>query len=130
MMYQAKEKKTSRGLVRRTAFVSFLGGCFLALMAWSFHNPTLALGFFLGSLVALLSLYGLKWMTEKILDKGQGKGKTYFWIFYSARWFFFAGILWLLLQISVPCFWGALGSYVWFLVVLTWTGLRYSETSY
>jgi hypothetical protein len=100
------------------------GGVVAGLVAWVSGAGPFGLGFFLGSLLALFGLYSLKALTSKVLDQGEGRG---LWIFHGmnvVRWFLLAIVYFLLLKISVWCLLGAVASYIWFLAILAWFGIR------
>jgi hypothetical protein len=108
----------------RVCLVTAGGGALVGLAAWAFGSGSFGLGFFLGSFLALFGLYSLKALTSKVLDAGAGRG---LWLFHSmnaVRWILLAVVYFMLLRISVACLLGAVASYVWFLAVLAWFGIR------
>jgi len=111
-------------LVFRTAVLTFAGGILLALGALILGKKFLALGFFLGSLLAPLNLYGIQILTGKVLAAGEGRGKKVFWLWNTVRWVLLAAGLSGLLAISKDCLFGALGTYVWSLAALGWAGWK------
>lgn len=121
------EKNASRPSNRWIVQVAFftLGGGFLAA-ATSLYlgQKEWALGFFLGALLAPLNLFSLAKVTARVLSAGEGSGRILFWRNQIFRWVLFAGVIGVLIRLSVSCLLGALGSYFWFLSVLAWSGLR------
>jgi hypothetical protein len=110
--------------VFRTAVLTFAGGILLAFAALLLGRKILALGFFLGGLLAPLNLYGIQKLTGKVLIAGEARGKKVFWLWNTVRWVFLAVALSGLLAVSKDCLLGALGTYVWSLAALGWAGWK------
>jgi hypothetical protein len=102
-------------------------GVIVGLIAWALGHNLFGLGFFLGSLMALFSLYSLKALTTKVISAGDKKGLGYFHVMNIVRVIFMALICYLLLRISIACLLGAVSSYIWFLAVLGWFGVRHAS---
>jgi hypothetical protein len=114
----------SRSWIYQTALGALGGGLLLAALFYYSGFPEWALGFFLGAFLAPLNFFALTRMTTRVLAAGEGKGRSVFWRQQLLRWFFFGIVSWLLIRISVFCLLGALGSYLWFLAVLAFVGLK------
>jgi hypothetical protein len=97
--------------------VNLSGGVSGALAAFFLQKRDLALGFFIGSLLSTLNLYALQSLTGKVLALGE-RGRKWFWFWNVLRWVLLAAACRLLLFISPACLLAAVGSYVWFLVVI------------
>lgn len=99
------------------------GGAVFGGIAWLFGAGRFGLGLFLGGFLCLLSLYSLKALTADIVKNGNRS----VWTHHATRLLrilAMALVMFLLLKISVSCLLGAVASYVWFLGVLAWFGLR------
>lgn len=104
------------------------GGWVAALICFFDRKNDLALGLFLGSFFSVLNFLGLRVLSAKILESGD-LGRKSFWLWNVVRWFLSALVCWLLLRKSPACLLGALGSYLWFLLVLAWVGWRSTSLS-
>ena len=93
------------------------GGAIGALVAFFLQKKDLALGIFIGSLLSTLNLYALRSLTGKVLALGEA-GRKWFWFWNVLRLILLAVACRLLLFISPACLLAAVGSYVWFLVVI------------
>ncbi len=100
------------------------GGVLLGLIAWAFGSGHFGLGLVLGSFLSLAFLYSLKALTTKVLAPGNPGGTRMFHAMNLVRWILLAVVFVLLLKISVACLLGAVASYIWFLGVLAWFGIR------
>jgi hypothetical protein len=99
------------------------GALAAALAAFFTHAKDLALGFFLGGLLSFLNFRVLYVMAVRVLSPG-GKGRRFFWFWTFVRWIGFALVCGFLVRVSLLCLLGALGSYVWSLVVLVLVSLK------
>jgi hypothetical protein len=109
---------------------NLLGGFSGALVAFFLQKKELALGFFIGSLLSTLNLYALQSLTGKVLELGERDRKR-FWFWNVLRWMVLAVVCRLLLFISVACLLAAVGSYIWFLIVLglaQWRSTSFPKT--
>jgi hypothetical protein len=97
--------------------LNLLGGAGGAMTAFFLQKKDLAAGFFIGSLLSTLNLYALQSLTAKVLALGEG-GRKWFWFWNVLRWILLAAACRLLLSVSPACLLAAVGSYVWFLVVI------------
>jgi hypothetical protein len=117
---KAKPLPVPAPMARWMLFVVMLnlsGGVSGALIAFFLQKKDLAFGFFVGSLLSTLNLYALQSLTGKVLALGEG-GRKWFWVWNVLRWILLAAACRLLLSISPACLLAAVGSYVWFLVVI------------
>ncbi len=118
--YRAKSLSDSRQTSHWILFVvvaNLVGGLGAAIGTFFFGKKDIALGFFIGSLLSTLNLYMLQSLTVKILELGE-KGRKRFWFWNIIRWMVLASVCRFLLYISIACLLAAVGSYIWFLVVL------------
>jgi hypothetical protein len=124
MKLNLKPRGPSEAFLLRINLGSLAGGFLFAATAYGLGYLEFSKGLFLGALLSPLHLLGLKSMVGSILTAGRGRGQSLFRIFHIFRWFLFALIIWALLLVSVFCLLGALVSYTWFLLVLTWAGFK------
>lgn len=103
---------------------TLLGGIVAALLALVLGQKGWALGFFAGGLLSVLNFFFLKSLVEKNMTPEGATDQRRFWFWNAARWGACVLFCWLLLSVSIACLFGALISYLWFLGVLTWVGLR------
>lgn len=108
----------------RVCLFTLGGGMLVGLAAWALGRGDFGFGFFVGALMALAGLFTLKAVTSKVFEMGKASGVWWFQGMNIARWFLLAVVYYLLLKISIACLLGAVASYVWFLAVLAWLGLR------
>ena len=103
---------------------TLLGGTAMALLALFLGHRAWALGLFAGGILSFLNFFSLKSLVEKNLTPEKADGPRTFWLWNALRWGLCALACWLLILFSVASLFGALVSYLWFLLVLTWVGLR------
>jgi hypothetical protein len=102
------------------------GGAVFSIAALFLSKNDLAIGLSVGALLSTFNFYGLKALTDKVLKQGE-KGRQTFWFWNLLRWVLFAFICWLLVWVSPVCLLGAVVSYLWFLLVLGWAGLKWAS---
>ena len=112
-----------RLLTKGLMAVILLGGAVVAVVAFFVRNQELALGLFLGSILSIVNFYVLHALAGKIL-KAANHGRKTFWFWTIIRWAVAGFVLWGLVLISPSCLLGALGGYLWALMVLGWSGWR------
>lgn len=124
-----KEKDTppapNRQWILNVVLATLAGAAAAGAAAFFLRKKDLALGFLSGGVLSIFSFLSLRVMTRRVLEAGAG-GPRRFWVWNLLRWAVFALMAWLLLSISSACLLGALGLYLWFLVVLGWAGWKSS----
>ena len=127
-MYRGREKNPvkpegDQAWLKKTTLIILIGGMVGGAVAFFMPKKSLALGFFLGSVLSILYFYSLHALSLKILRAG-GRGGKIFWIWTIFRWALAALVCWGLVLISPSCLLGSLGGYLWALGVLVWSGWR------
>jgi hypothetical protein len=127
-LHRGKEKpipqpRSSGGWMARAGLGTILGGILMAFTAFFASKKDLALGFWAGSFFWVFSFYALNVLTHRVL-KTPERGLGLFWFWNIIRIALIALICWLFLQVSPACLMGALGSYLWFILVLGWVHWR------
>jgi len=116
-------KGSTRGWMLSVLVLTLLGGWAAAGAFYFLQKKDLSQGLFWGTLLSILNFYGLYRLTENVLRRGN-RGPKLFWFWNLFRWSAAALACWVLARISPFCLLGAVGSYAWSLMVLTWAGLR------
>ncbi len=108
--------------------VNLFGGVAGSLVFFFLQKQELAIGIFLGSLLSTLNLYALQSLTGKVLKLGE-KGRKLFWFWNIIRWLTLVAACRVLLLVSPACLLAAVGSYLWFLLVLGLAQWRFAFSS-
>ncbi len=128
--YQGKKESASVPSRRSVPWMfqvarwTLLGGIAMALLAIFLGQKGWALGLFVGGVLSILNFFGLKSLVEKNLTPESPAGQKHFWLWNACRWVLCVLACWLLLRFSITSLLGALASYLWFLLVLTWVGWK------
>jgi len=104
------------------------GGLVLSLAALLFQKNDLAFGLSLGAIFSYLNFNGLKALTDRVLKHAE-KGQSSFWLWNLSRWVLFALVCAFFIWVSPGCLLGAVVSYVWSLLVLSWASFRWAKLS-
>jgi len=129
-LYQGKKEPVSLSVRKPApwlavvASLTLLGASGAGLLSLLFGAKGLALGFFLGGMLSIANFIGLKLLVEKSFPGGEGSRPQVFWLWNAVRWSLFALLCWGLLAVSRECLFGALLSYLFFLGVLGWVGVK------
>jgi ATP synthase I chain len=99
------------------------GGMGATAVAFLMGQKELSLGFFCGSFLSVFNFWSLKRLAAKTLQAGTAGRKT-FWLWNLGRWVLFGLACWALIRLSPSCLFGALGTYLWSLLVLGWMGWK------
>ncbi len=109
---------------RRIILMTLGGGVGLSFVALLAGRKDLALGTAVGAILAAVGFLGLKATLRRALAEPNKNPKR--WILASSwsRWVLWAVVMFLLLKVSAYCLLGALISYLLFLGILAFFGLR------
>jgi hypothetical protein len=111
---------------RRILIGSFGGGLVLAIGGLLWSHGDFALGAVVGSILACGGLLHMKYALKKSLTNPENGSPAPFLVASAIRWVAWAVVLFLLLRVSLACMLGAALSYMVYLVVLAFHGVRYA----
>lgn len=117
------DAEEGRHWIRLALITALAGGAAAGIVLFFVYKKDVAFGIAAGTGLSVVNFHFLYTLSGKILNSGND-GKKLFWFWSAVRWCLFALIAWMFLWISPACLWGALGGYLWGLLVLTWTGWR------